>query len=129
MEALLVQSLHKAALGELGRDQVLRLTYDQIREIACARHPELAWGHAAGPDGVAAENTELKRQKSKWVDRLGKAGASHASLLREIKVGRRSGEAAGEPSEFELTGLLDLMALARPTGYSSSDTEPSARWR
>ncbi|MGZ3416024.1 MAG: hypothetical protein ACXVAT_19570, partial [Isosphaeraceae bacterium] len=72
VETILVLALHKSDLGELGSDQVLRMTYDQIREVAEARHPHIRWGCAGTESDEKRDNTELKRQKKKWVDRLGK---------------------------------------------------------
>lgn len=113
LEALLAIALHQAGLGMLGRDQRLTLTYDMLRDVAEARHPEVRWGRKETTRSERPDNTELKRQKARWVDRPGRP-AKRTSLLKELKVGsRRVGEARGEPSEFELTGLLDLLANAR----------------
>jgi len=101
-EALILLVHYKLrVLGE----PTLRFTHDQLRGIAWQRH------------GLVWDNCQFDRLKAKYVDRLnvdgeGRTPASKRELLREIVKGdRHADEATGRPSEYEATGILDLLAL------------------
>ena len=98
--SVVVHSLHKSDIGELERDGVLRMTNRQIADISRGRFPSVVWEPTL---------KDLRREKDRWVDRIGGREATAKTLLRESSRGSK-----GRASEYHIAGLEELMALARP---------------
>lgn len=98
-ESRFVESMMACVTYERGTsiDGVLRMTRDQLRSYAGAKF------------GVTWDNTQYERLKRKYVSRPGKP-ATRFELLRQVhEGGRPAGRPTGVPSEYEPTGILDLL--------------------
>jgi hypothetical protein len=104
VEALMVLVLHKIQTGEFARDGVIRMTDQQLVEIATDRHPEVTW----------VSNQQIERAKRKFIGRPSDdKPAGRFELLREIRKGdRKPGQAVGTPSEYDATGIVSLLGPA-----------------
>ena len=105
VEALVVLTTYKINHTHKYRDEALiRMTHDQIRQIAGNRREGLKWGHQ-----------QVERLKCKYVTREadGKP-ASRFELLREVRKGeRKRNQTVGRPSEYRPTGVLCLLTSPR----------------
>ena len=103
VEALLRWTIYKfRCLEDETAGGVMKLTNDQVRDIAVARGLAKSWG----PE-------QFERLKRKFVtrERDGKP-ASRFELLREIHKGHhKPNETQGVPSAYETTGIRELVAL------------------
>ena len=105
VEALVVLTTYKILhTREYSDEAVIRMTHDQIRQIASNRREGLEWGHQ-----------QVERLKCKYVTREadGKP-ASRFELLREVLKGeRKRSHPRGRPSEYQPTGVLRLLTPPR----------------
>ncbi len=103
-EVLVVIAIYK--LDDKG-EGTIRVTHDQIREIAALRFGEAMCGW---------DNQQLDRLKLKYVARRG-TPAKVFELMREIHKGQpgRNGN-PGTPSEYEATGIRALLKLKSRAG-------------
>ncbi len=86
VEAILILAEYKRQTGEYGRDGVIRMTDQQITDIAAERHPEVRW----------VSNQQIEREKRKFIGRLGDGKpATKFELLREVRKGCRGSIRAG----------------------------------
>jgi hypothetical protein len=101
VEALAVMTTYKILhTREYSDEAVVRMTHDQLKQIAADRNKGLVWGPQ-----------QVERLKRKYVTREadGKP-ASRFELLREVLKGeRKPGQALGRPSEYRPTGILQLV--------------------
>ena len=113
MEALVVLTTYKTLhTREYSDEAVIRMTHDQIRQIAGNRREGVKWGHQ-----------QVERLKCKYVTREadGKS-ASRFELLREVRKGKRCrGQAVGTPSEYAATGVESLLERASRRAVAESD--------
>ena len=99
VQALLSQALHQRSSRP--EESNLLFTHDQIRQIAAIR---------SGRSLPVWDNQQFQRLKRKYITREGKPAERH-ELLREVQKGQRGqGRNPGQPSEYEVTGLTQLLA-------------------
>ncbi len=115
---LIVQSLvqHLVYLRREGlwsRGRTFATTDAELVTLATRLDPSVAWDEGG---------SDLLAVKQDLIDRFDSGPARRHAFAREVVRGdRRAGEAVGRPSEYEPTGLLDLLA--------AYDTEVAAEAR
>jgi hypothetical protein len=119
VEALVVLTTDKIHhTGEFFDDCLIRMTHDQLRQVAGERHTGLAW-----------RPQQLERLKRKYITRNpdGKP-ATRFELLEEVHKGaRKLGHARGRPSAYRPTGILQLVPLpVTPTQDGGGGRETGA---
>jgi hypothetical protein len=103
VEALVVLTTYKILhTREYFDEAVIRMTHDQLRQVAGDRREGLEWGPQ-----------QVERLKRKYVTREAEGKpASRFELLLEVRKGeRKPGHVQGRPSEYHPTGILELVPL------------------
>ncbi|WP_422932230.1 hypothetical protein [Singulisphaera sp. PoT] len=105
--AVLLHVEHELSATKDGR---VRMTDAQVQEIAARRFDGIKWGPQ-----------QVERLKSKYLARpVDGKPTTRFELMRELAKGsRRTGQAAGTPSEYLPTGLLALLSAGGNMGFAA----------